>query len=504
MYRGAKLSRLGIASMLILAASQAAEAKSKSANLEEMWKLIQQQQKEIEALKSKVSENEALKQEVRDLKEGNNAQTVAAPVPAVVATPSSASGQSPQNSPASAQSKQAKSESERKTDILASEVEKLKTQLHIPEKREYKSEYGLGPAASEVYRVNRGLSIGGYGEGFYTDYTANKGDRKNTVDLARLVLYAGYKFNDWIVLNNEFEWEHASTGEGSEEKGEVSVEFSTLDFFLHKNANIRAGLMLLPVGFINEIHEPVTFHGNRRPEVERVIIPTTWSEMGAGLFGQITPDLQYRMYAVNGLNASGFTSGGIAEGKQKGSLALAEDYAFVGRMDYQPKYAPGLLMGASAYLGDAGQGEYYLGRKPNVLTQLYEGHVQWHWRGLEMRALGAVGFIGNADILSASKGETIGSQNYGWYTEAAYDVMPLLWKNSTQYLAPFFRYERYNTQASVPVGFTPDTTWDRWIYQGGLTYKPIQNISLKADYRNIASAGGPQPHEFNLGIGFIY
>ena len=497
------IASFGLLACLAFASYCASAAQSVPGSLAEMWKIIQQQQKEIDALKAMANENQALKQEVKSLKEAQ--QEPAKPQPQVAATSPVTSGESSSEKPQpSVAAKTPKSESERKTDILAAEVEKLKTKLFIPEKREYKTEYGYGPAASEVYRVNRGLSIGGYGEAFYTAYTANKGDRKNTIDLARAVIYAGYKFNDWIVLNNEFEFEHASTGEGSEQKGEVSVEFSQLDFFLHKNVNIRTGLMLMPVGFINEIHEPTTFHGNRRPDVEQYIIPTTWREMGAGLFGQIIPGLQYRMYAVNGLNAKGYTSAGIREGTQGGSFSLAEDFAFTGRFDYQPSFATGLEMGMSTFVGDAGQGQHYLGKQVNAFTQLYEGHIQWHYRGLEMRTLGALGYIGNAGLLSAANGETIGKQNYGLYTELAYDVLPLLWPSSSHYLAPFFRYERYNTLASVPDGFDYDRTWDRWIYQGGLTYKPIPNISIKADYRNIHSAGGGLPHEFNLGFGFIY
>ena len=140
-----------------------------------------------------------------------------------------------------------------------------------------------------------------------------------------------------------------------------------------------------------------------------------------------------------------------------------------------------------------------------MLTQLYEGHVQWRWQGLEMRALGAVGSIGNAAQLSAAKGETIGSQNYGWYTEAAYNLMPWLWADSTQYIAPFFRYERYNTLASVPNGFDDyDGLYDQWIYQGGLTYKPIENVAVKFDYRNFNSAARSLPDQYNLGIAFMY
>nr|WP_240342309.1 inverse autotransporter beta domain-containing protein [Methylococcus sp. EFPC2] len=492
---------LGLVSALGLGSAHAAQ--SAPANLEEMWKIIQQQQKEIEALKGKAQENEALKEEVKSLKAAQETQTKSAP-PAVA--------------DAGGKGAPAKTAVERKTDILATEVEKLKTQLFIPESREYKSQYGLGPAASQVYRVNRGLSIGGYGEAMYTNYTANKGSNKDSADLLRAVIYAGYKFNDWIILNNEIEFEHATTGEGSEEKGEVSVEFSQLDFLLHKNANIRAGLMLMPMGFINEMHEPTTFHGNIRPDVERYIIPSTWREVGAGLFGEVVPDLQYRMYAVNGLNAEEFSNQGIREGRQGGSKAAAENFAFTGRLDYTPSFAPGLLVGASTFLGNAAQDNFVKanGKKADVFTQLYEGHVQWHYRGLEVRALGAWGHIGDAGLVSRQNTSAardkdptaddviVGKENYGWYTEAAYDIMPLLWKESTQYLAPFLRYERYDTIAQAPDGFDDDRSWDRRIYQGGLTYKPIPNISIKADYRNISAASGQRPHEFNLGVGFIY
>ncbi len=470
--------------------------KSKPSSIDEMWKIIQQQQKQIEELQNKISQNEASKTSTQPQGSGTGqANTKSGTAGSTVSTPVAMTGKSQ------------KSESERKTDILASEVEKLKTQLHIPDKREYKIEYGYGPAASEVYRVNRGLSIGGYGEWAYSGYDK---DLKSTADNMRAVIYAGYKFNDWIILNNEFEFEHATTGEGSEQKGEVSVEFSYLDFLLKDYANVRAGLTLVPMGFINEIHEGPTFHGNYRPQVEQVIIPTTWREIGAGVWGQLAPGLQYRMYGMNGLNAQGFSTSGIREGRQSGSNAIAEDFAFTGRLDYDMPFVPGLLAGVSAWVGNSGQGfDYsspqYGSQRLNVLTQLYEGHIQWHWKGLEMRALGAVGTIGNAAQLSAAKGETIGSQNYGWYTELAYNLMPWLWNDSTQYIAPFFRYESYNTLASVPDGFDDyGGLYDQWIYQGGLTYKPIENVAVKLDYRNFNSAAGALPNQYNLGVAFMY
>ena len=384
------------------------------ASMEDMWKIIQQQQREIEALKKKISGAPAPAEAAKETAPAGGGAAVASQ------EASGATSQPAGQPPATSSKKSAKTEQERKTDILATEVEKLKTQLNIPDKREYKSLYGMGPAASQVYMVKRGLSIGGYGEYFYTSFQNEKDvQKRDEIDFARLVLYAGYKFNDWIVLNSEIEFEHGTTGEGAEERGEVSVEFSQLDFLLDERANIRTGLMLVPMGFINEIHEPLFFHGNRRPDVERYIIPTTWREVGAGLHGEALPGLTYRVYAINSLKAGttadeGFTSAGIRESRQGGSQAIAEDWAFTGRFDYAPEALTGMFFGGSAFVGDAGQGALFMGRKADVLTQLYEGHVQWHYRGLEFRALGAWGHIGDASLVSAQKGETIGSQNYGY------------------------------------------------------------------------------------------
>jgi hypothetical protein len=391
---------------------------------------------------------------------------------------------------------------ERKTGVLTEEVEKLRTQLVIPEETEYKSVYGLGPAASKIYQVNKGLSIGGYGEGFYQNRVEDPNNEGDNADFLRLVLYTGYKFTDKILFNSEIEFEHATTGEGAEEKGEVSVEFANLDFLLQPMVNIRAGLVLLPVGFINEIHEPPFFHGNNRPEVERHIIPSTWREIGVGLFGELLPGLQYRIYAVNGLDARGFDSeSAIREGRQSGSGVRAEDLAFTGRLDYSPSSAPGFLIGFSTYLGNSGQDQLFNGQEADVFTQLYEGHLQWRHRGLELRTLGAWGHIDDAERVSAENRTVIGEAFYGWYAEAAYDVMPLLWTGTTQYLAPFFRYEQLDTVAEAAAD---DPSRDREIFQGGLSYKPIPNVVIKADYRNFEAEAGDRADELNLGLGFIF
>ncbi|MBE0468840.1 MAG: hypothetical protein IBX55_04930 [Methyloprofundus sp.] len=450
--------------------SNGADAVDKPQTMEEMWQIIEAQQVQLDAMKKTLEAFQAAKVE---LSEKGHAQSLT-----------------------NAELK----ELEHKTDALTQVVETMRTSLVIPEAKELKSAYGLGPAASKVYQVDQGLSIGGYGEVNFQTFVGDKGPKdKNNADMERLVLYVGYKFTDSIIFNSEIEFEHASTDAASN-NGSVSVELAAMDFLLDPMFNIRAGVVLLPMGFINQIHEPPFYFGNNRPEVERVIIPSTWREVGAGIFGEIIPDLSYTMYAVSGLRADKFSSSGIRSGRQQASVALNEDMAFVGRIDYAPSWLPGLTIGTSAYLGNSGQGEV----DADVFTQLYEAHVEWKYRGWEFRTLGSWGHIGDAAIVSAHNGTTVGSSNYGVYTEIGYDVMPLIMPDTIQYLAPFFRYEKLDTLATVADGYLDDLSEEQDIFQVGFNYKPIPQVVIKADYRNRNTKAGTKPDEFNIGFGFIF
>lgn len=459
----------------LMSLSSSAYASEKPQTMDDMWKIIQAQQKQIDEMK---------------------AERVA---PVAVATTAE---------PASKAPTEDVKKLERKTDVLTQEVEKLRTNLAIPEEKALKSAYGLGPAASKVYQSSKGLSIGGYGEANYQAIVNNEAAQKNgdsanahnNTDFERLVMYMGYKFTDNILFNSELEFEHGSTDKG----GSVSVEMAALDFFIDPMVNMRAGMVLMPMGFINPIHEPPFYFGNNRPEVERRIIPSTWREVGVGIFGELLPNLTYTAYGVNSLNAADFNSDGIRSGRQQGSQARAEDLAFVGRLDYAPDFLTGLSFGGSAYLGNAGQNQTFAGQRADAFTQLYEGHIQVKYHGVEFRTLGSYGHIDDAGLLSKAKGQTVGSSNYGWYSEVGYDILPLFSASTTQYLAPFFRYEHLDTIANAPDGYKDNLTKDLQIYQVGLQYKPIPNVVIKADYRNFKAKQGTAPDDFNLGFGFIF
>src|SRR5262245_19117322 len=294
-------------------------------------------------------------------------------------------------------------EIERKIDILAREVEQLKlgeAGAAAPAEPGQEGRYGVGPAAAKVYG-KKGVSIGGYGEFLYQHFDDRRqngepSDLRSQVDLLRAVLYFGYKFDDQWVLNTEIEAEHAVTA--SDKGGEVEVEFAYLDYLFSRHLRARAGLLLVPSGIVNEMHEPPTFLGAIRPDVERFLIPTTWRELGAGLYGDAGP-FSYRVYMVNGLNSKGYTAEGIEEGRQEGSEALAENWAVTARFDWSP--TPGAVLGASVFSGNSDQGERTpSGRSFSGTTTLFDVHADWKWRGLWVRGLYAHTTISDAAAIN--------------------------------------------------------------------------------------------------------
>lgn len=413
-------------------------------------------------------------------------------------------------------------ELERTVKVLAEELERTRADVTVPEEEALVSRYGLGPAASKVYGLARGISIGGYAEGFYSNIYNNPNGMRDNTDMLRAVLYTGYKFNEQLVFNMEIEFEHGTTSATKTSGGgSVSVEFATLDYFWREWANARAGLLLIPMGFLNQIHEPPSYFGVFRPEVERRLIPTTWRENGMGVFGGFGELVSYELYVTNGLNAEGYDAMGIRDARQLGNRALAQDVAFTGRVDLTP--LPGLLVGTSTFLGNAGQDQSIpVTGSPNVnmpsaFTAVWDVHAQYEWEGLHLRGLFSMVHIDDAGALTlalrptAQGGineigatEVIANAMLGGYVEIAYDVLRWFLPDSERALEPFFRFEYLNTQFDVPSGFTANQAQELQIYTAGIQFWPIPNVVFKADVRNKVADAGSSPDEINLGIGLAF
>jgi thiamine biosynthesis lipoprotein ApbE len=386
----------------------------------------------------------------------------------------------------------------RQVDAITRELERLRLGSDVVAQADTGAP-GFGPAASKVYRSNEGVSIGGYGEIEYAmpsdrleDGTASPA--ASQWDAHRAILYFGYKFSDRLLVNTEIELEHAD---------EAWLEFAYLDYRLNDALGFRGGLLLSPMGLINELHEPPTFLGSTRPLVTGSIIPTTWRENGFGIFGDLGA-FSYRAYIMNGLDGAGaFDDGGLRGGRQKGSHALAEDVAGVVRVDYTG--VPGLLAGGSVYYGGSGQGRSVTldgtDREIQANTLIWEGHVSYQARGLDLRGVVAGASVEDALLLNAYRaaeanglpgistaltqtltgGASVGESMLGGYAHAGYDV--LRGRGTSQQLIPYVRYEFVNTQTTVPEGFSANPAQERTALLLGAAWKPVPQVALKADYQ---------------------
>ena len=369
---------------------------------------------------------------------------------------------------------------------------------------------GMGPAASKVY-TRDGLSVGGYGELIFTAFNdrLQNGTRQPVDafgDTERAVFYFGYKFTDWVVFNSEMEFEHSGFSDEHAE-GEAIVEFAYLDFLLKPWLNIRAGQLLLPVGFINELHEPPVFLGALRPRLESILIPTTWHELGFGLHGELPGNLVYRVYLINGLDAARFNgdgTGSVGGGKQDGHQVIANRPAVTGRLDWHPM--PGLLLGGSFYAGDSAQA---LGAAP-IWTTLLEAHAEFRSSGFQARALYAHLNNGSAGLQAlgtstdpVSAALATGTLQSGAYLEAGYDLFTLA-PALRQNLIPFARVEWMNTQQAVAPSAAADLANERTIIALGVNYRPIPQVAVKADFDINLDAAQTGRNQFNLGLGYLF
>jgi hypothetical protein len=401
-------------------------------------------------------------------------------------------------------------ELEQKLDILTKEIEGLRLGETGPveEPAVAVPTLGLGPAASKVYAKN-GVSIGGYGEILYQNFSGSREDGSAsgltpTIDVARAVLYFGYKFDAHFVFNSEIEYEHAVTA--SDKGGEAEVEFAYLDWLSRSKAfNLRAGLMLIPVGLINQLHEPPVFLGARRTDVETVILPSTWREIGFGAWGDAGP-FSYRLYLVNGLNAEGFAADGLREGSQEGSNATARNFALTGRLDYTG--LPGVLVGASFFTGNSSQGQVTpAGESFDARTTFVDLHLDARWRGASFRALWAQSTVGDAAAINQVNNfegdESVGTRQTGWYAEAGFDVLSLV-PRSRMSLTPFARYEAWDTQAAVPDGYARNPENDVTQWTAGLVLKPIPQVVLKLDGQWRRNAARTGVNQLNVALGYEF
>lgn len=338
----------------------------------------------------------------------------------------------------------------------------------------------------------------------YMDAHFNKAEGEpGRADFHRFVLLFGHSFSERIKFWSELELEH-SLVEGGEELGEVALEQAYLDFLIKPWLNVRAGMILSPVGIVNERHEPPSFNGVERPFVETFIIPTTWREMGIGLTGDLGRGFRYRTYLMSALDPLGFNAEeGIREGRRSGFEAAFRNPAFAGRLEYAGVRR--LTLGMSAYTGIASNEELRV--TPRVTIGSFDG--RYSYRRFDFRGLFANTWISRTRELNEALERRIGFNGNvgrmmrGYYFEPAVHVFPRRLRND---LILFTRYEKYNTQHHMARGLLPLDEFNRRSIVSGITFKPNADVAIKFDYvfnRNASSVIRPL-NGLNLGFGWWF
>lgn len=361
------------------------------------------------------------------------------------------------------------------------------------------------------------LSIGSYGEAHYNAPVVENKFSNGTVDLHRVILFMGYKFNQNLQFFTEIEFEHIK---------EVYVEQAYIDYSVNSAFNVKAGVILIPMGYVNEFHEPTLFNGVERSSVDKYIIPSTWSEVGFGFHGLLRKaNLKYQIYAVNGFNgydgseAKISGANGLRSSRQKGAEASMRFPSVTGKLTFFG--LNGLRMGLSGYYGMTETKKYDGLDRTNeeaILsadsTRLEVGMIAlnatYNIGGFQFMAVGNYTSLGNNgeynEYMTDHHGSNpdVAKEVFGYYGEIAYR-----WKlkKATEYpqLIPFVRYENYDTQHTVGREMTDNANYHKEVLTGGLGFQITPGTIVKADYQWIKSEANPKPTGlFNLGFGYWF
>lgn len=302
------------------------------------------------------------------------------------------------------------------------------------------------------------------------------------------------------------------------------MEQAFLQQKLNKYLNFRAGLLLVPMGIINEYHEPTTFNGVERPLIDNKLSLSTWREVGLGFSGNILPlTIKYQLYVVGGLNgydSKGIFNGssGFREGRQKGSKAYVSSPALTGKIEFYG--IKNLNVGLSGYFGKS-QSRLY-GKLPQddpdlharadssvVGISMMGADARYKTSGLELRGQVYYTLISNADqynvfTRSGDVVNDLGESMFGYYAEAGYNIFKSF-GNIEQELIPFIRYEFYDTHNSVGSETSRNLNYKNTVVTTGLTLRLNQKAVIKTDVQFTRPAAVEKYNKvFSAGIGVMF
>ncbi|TMU57217.1 hypothetical protein [Flagellimonas algicola] len=342
------------------------------------------------------------------------------------------------------------------------------------------------------------VTLGAYGEMLYNQPEGQNGE----IDVQRLVVLLGYRFDDRTQFVTEIEFEHVE---------EVFVEQAFVNYNAAPNFNIRGGLMLVPMGIVNEFHEPTTFNGTERPAIDNVIVPTTWRELGVGVTGRFNSiSLGYQAYLFNGFKSAeadgegGVTgilrgSNGLRSGRQKGIQSTIDQPNLSTKLDYYG--IRGLRLGFSTYFGRTqAEDDVETFDGSDIGISMLGLDARYAYNRFTARGQFIYASLSDTEAYNNLTGRDLGSALQGWYVEGAYNLLPT---GQRQKLFAFARYEAFNTHADTDGTLTANEAYDRTDVTTGLTYHIAPGVVVKGDYqfRSNALDDGDVTDRLNFGIG---
>jgi len=389
---------------------------------------------------------------------------------------------------------------EQKLDALQQEIDRLKAEVsRLRAEQPLHADAAAKPPAA----AGAATSVFGYGEMNYNRY--RDADRTSKADLRRFVFGFGHNFNDRLSFSSEVEFEHGVVS--STDRGEAEIEQAYLNYQVSDRLNVKGGLFLIPLGLLNETHEPPTYYGVERNEVETRIIPSTWRELGVGVHGFATQGLKYDVGVTTGFNAGKLDDPafGIRSAHQEGQLADARDLSVYGALNYT---APGLLLGGGLFTGNTGQNGQANALLKGVAAKLtlWDLHARYSVRGWDLQALYARGTLGDADrinaaLLASSATPFAAPRSLeGWYGQAAYH----LWRSGDFDFAPFVRLEgfRIRQQEDAANGLLQDPSNFERVRTIGFNFRIHPQVVIKSDYQRYSTDRSKD--RFNVGLGYMF
>ncbi len=279
-----------------------------------------------------------------------------------------------------------------------------------------------------------------------------------------------------------------------------------VDWMIDRRFNMRFGYYPLPIGYVNNNDEPVMFYSVNRPEVERLIIPSSWISLGAMGFGQLPGKLDYSVGLVGGLQASDFRAASWVRQGRHIAHGVPESAAVVGKLEKSP--LRNVTVGISGYRGGNADGSEVEGRRVGGILSLGALHGKYETDNWRVVGVSSVGSLTGTEDIFALTGEAMGSRTFGHYLEAGYNLLPLLGMHRTSKKAPVFvRYERLNTHASIASSLrnAERAENDLRIVTVGVNFNPRRSLVFKGNYQFRKNFSRPlEGDRVEVGMGFIF